>query len=69
MWCVRRLLVVVGESKVLVVDLVGRRVREVPKALLEGKTPTCVAFLFQGGAVSCDGHLQLHACWSATHAP
>uniref|UniRef100_A0A7S0RG02 Uncharacterized protein n=1 Tax=Chlamydomonas leiostraca TaxID=1034604 RepID=A0A7S0RG02_9CHLO len=45
----QRLLLVVGEVRVLLVDLVSRAVRELPRALLEGRAPTCVAFLLMGG--------------------
>ena len=52
-----RLLVVVCESRVLLFDLLTRRTTEVigssagKSGLLEGKVPTCAAFLFQGGPV------------------
>lgn len=59
----RRLLVVVAESRVLLHDLVTRAVREVPRGALEGKAPTCCAFLFQGGQVGVpwDKDLKLRA--------
>eukprot|EP00798_Chlamydomonas_sp_ICE-L_P023774 gene23774-9333_t len=45
----RRLLVAVCESKVMVYDLLTRHVNEIGKITLEGKTPTCVSFLFMPG--------------------
>lgn len=45
----RRLLVVVCENKVLLHDLNTRKPYEVPRAALDGKSPTCVSFLFRGG--------------------
>lgn len=44
-----RLLVVVCENKVLLHDLNTRKPYEVPRAALDGKSPTCVSFLFRGG--------------------
>ena len=46
-----RLLVVVCEAKVLVLDLLSKEVTELPKACFENKSPTCVSFLFLGGQV------------------
>ncbi len=41
----------VCENKVLLWDLVSRSVREITsKASLDGKSPTCCAFLFLSGA-------------------
>jgi hypothetical protein len=45
----RRLLVVVCENKVLLHDLNTRKPYEVPRAVLDGKAPTCACFLFRGG--------------------
>ncbi|GBF88621.1 hypothetical protein Rsub_01336 [Raphidocelis subcapitata] len=44
-----RLLVIVCEAKVLLYDLASKKPFEVTKATLDGKSPTCVAFLFRGG--------------------
>ena len=44
-----RLLVVACENKVLVVDLASRRVIELGRGVFEGRSPTCVAFLFKAG--------------------
>ena len=44
-----RLLVLVCEGKVLLYDLASKKPFEVTKAALDGKSPTCVAFLFRGG--------------------
>eukprot|EP00878_Enallax_costatus_P029671 GHUV01032212.1.p1 GENE.GHUV01032212.1~~GHUV01032212.1.p1 ORF type:complete len:886 (+),score=247.65 GHUV01032212.1:482-3139(+) len=44
-----RLLVVVCENKILLYDLNTRKPYEVPRAVLDNKTPTCVTFLFRGG--------------------
>ncbi|MEW5306192.1 MAG: hypothetical protein WDW36_008676 [Sanguina aurantia] len=48
----QRLLVLVCENKVLLHDLASQRNTEVSKAVLEGKSPTCVAFLFLGGVTA-----------------
>jgi hypothetical protein len=50
-----RLLAVVCENKVLLHDLASRRGYDIPRAALEGKAPTCVAFLLRGGAHSPGG--------------
>jgi len=39
----------VCENKVLLYDLLSRKVSELPKVSLEGKSATCVSFLFLGG--------------------
>jgi hypothetical protein len=45
-----RLLVIVCENKVLLHDLVSKRTQELPRGVyFEGKTPQCVAFMFQVG--------------------
>lgn len=44
-----RLLVVVCENKLLLYDLNTRKPYEVPRTVLDNKTPTCVIFLFRGG--------------------
>jgi hypothetical protein len=44
-----RLLVVVADNKVVLFDLLSKKPFEVGKATLDGKSPTCVAFLFRGG--------------------
>jgi hypothetical protein len=41
--------VVVCEAKLLLHDMNTRKPFEVPRASLDNKTPTCVAFLFRGG--------------------
>jgi hypothetical protein len=50
-----RLLAVVCENKVLLHDLASRRGYDIPRAALDGKAPTCVAFLLRGGAHSPGG--------------
>ncbi|KAG2453326.1 hypothetical protein HYH02_001550 [Chlamydomonas schloesseri] len=44
-----RLLVIACENKVLVVDLASRRLIELGKGVFEGRSPTCLAFLFKAG--------------------
>lgn len=44
-----RLLVVVCENKLLLYDLNTRKPYEVSRAVLDGKAPSCVCFLFRGG--------------------
>lgn len=44
-----RLLVVVCENKLLLYDLNTRKPYEVSRAVLDGKAPSCVSFLFRGG--------------------
>jgi hypothetical protein len=44
-----RLLVVVADNKVVLFDLLSKKPFEVTKASLDGKSPTCVGFLFRGG--------------------
>jgi len=41
--------VVVCENKLLLYDLNTRKPYEVPRAMLDGKAPSCVSFLFRGG--------------------
>jgi len=43
-----RLLVVVCDNKVVLYDLLSKKPFEVTKAQLDGRTPTCVGFLFRG---------------------
>jgi hypothetical protein len=50
-----RLLVVVCENKLLLYDLNTRKPYEVSRAVLDGKAPSCVAFLFRGGRFSPGG--------------
>ncbi|KAG2499410.1 hypothetical protein HYH03_002984 [Edaphochlamys debaryana] len=45
----QRLLLIACEAKLLVVDLVSRRVLELGRGVFEGKAPTCLAFLFRAG--------------------
>lgn len=49
MHTINRLLVIVCENKLLLYDLNARKPYEVPRTLLDNKTPTCVTFLFRGG--------------------
>ena len=44
-----RLLVVVCDHKVVLYDLLSKKPFEVTRAQLDGRAPTCVAFLFRGG--------------------
>ena len=44
-----RLLVVVADGKVVLYDLLSKKPFEVTRAALDGRSPTCVAFLFRGG--------------------
>lgn len=50
-----RLLVIVCENKLLLYDLNTRKPYEVSRAVLDGKAPNCVAFLFRGGRFSPGG--------------
>ncbi|GAX81639.1 hypothetical protein CEUSTIGMA_g9067.t1 [Chlamydomonas eustigma] len=45
----RRSLLIVCESKIVVLDLLTKKVEEVAKSALEGKSATCASFLFLGG--------------------
>lgn len=53
--CLTRLLVIVCENKLLLYDLNTRKPYEVSRAVLDGKAPNCVAFLFRGGRFSPGG--------------
>lgn len=53
--CVSRLLVIVCENKLLLYDLNTRKPYEVSRAVLDGKAPSCVTFLFRGGRFSPGG--------------
>jgi hypothetical protein len=53
--CVTRLLVIVCENKLLLYDLNTRKPYEVSRAVLDGKAPNCVSFLFRGGRFSPGG--------------
>jgi hypothetical protein len=53
--CFPRLLVIVCENKLLLYDLNTRKPYEVPRAVLDGKAPSCVAILFRGGRFSPGG--------------
>jgi hypothetical protein len=54
-FCFPRLLVIVCENKLLLYDLNTRKPYEVPRVVLDGKAPSCVAFLFRGGRFSPGG--------------
>jgi hypothetical protein len=41
--------VVVCDNKVVLQDIITKKVQELPKALFDGKSPTCLEFLFRGG--------------------
>eukprot|EP00200_Dunaliella_tertiolecta_P012552 CAMPEP_0202375576 /NCGR_PEP_ID=MMETSP1127-20130417/6232_1 /ASSEMBLY_ACC=CAM_ASM_000462 /TAXON_ID=3047 /ORGANISM="Dunaliella tertiolecta, Strain CCMP1320" /LENGTH=1080 /DNA_ID=CAMNT_0048973105 /DNA_START=121 /DNA_END=3360 /DNA_ORIENTATION=- len=58
----RRLLVVVCDLKVLLYELGSKHVREVPKAVLEGKSAQCCAFLLLGGKASSSQDSPLLPC-------
>ncbi len=42
-----RFLVIVCDAKVLLHDLSSKKSFEIGRQLLDGKTPTCIAFLFK----------------------
>jgi hypothetical protein len=52
MLIIPRSLLIVCESKILVLDLLTKKVEEVSKSVLDGKSATCAAFLFLGGQVN-----------------
>lgn len=37
------------DNKVVLQDIITKKTRELPKAVLEGKSPTTLEFLFRGG--------------------